>query len=97
MLTDELLADAQARLLHRIDRTAAEMRAGFPHAADGVTGRWEAKPGGAWTDGFWVGLLWLAYRLTGEPRYREWGLEWVARLRGREQSDSHDIGFLFQY
>lgn len=97
MLTDDLVADAQTRLLRRIDQTTAEIGERFPHAADGLTGRWESKPGGAWTDGFWVGLCWLAYQLTGEPRYRTWGLEWAERLRGREKRLTHDIGFLFQY
>jgi unsaturated chondroitin disaccharide hydrolase len=96
-LTDELARDAERRLLARVAATAEAPPDGFPHAADPATGRWEAKPGGAWTDGFWVGLLWLAFRATGEPRYRAWGLEWAGRLRGRERQDSHDIGFLFQY
>lgn len=73
------------------------MRPAFPHAADGATGRWEAKPGGAWTDGFWVGLCWLAYILTKADRYRAWGVEWAAHLRGREATKTHDVGFLFQY
>jgi len=99
MLSDALVADAQRRILGRIDATAAEVGArGFPHAADGATGRWEVKPDGSWTGGFWVGLCWLAYRLTGgEARYRAWGLEWTDRLRGRERDLTHDIGFLFQY
>ena len=97
MLTDELAQDAEARVLARVDATAVAPPDGFPHAADPATGRWAAKPGGAWTDGFWVGLLWLAHAATGAPRYRTWGLEWAERLRGREQQASHDIGFLFQY
>jgi len=98
VLTDALIADARRRILGRIDATAAEVGArGFPHAADGQTGRWEVKPDGSWTGGFWVGLCWLAHRLTGEDRYRAWGLEWAARLRGRERDLTHDIGFLFQY
>lgn len=97
MLTDALLAEAQSRLLSRIDATAAEVGAGFPHAADGRAGRWEVKPEGSWTGGFWVGCCWLAHALTGEPRYRTWGTEWAQRLRGREKDLTHDIGFLFQY
>jgi unsaturated chondroitin disaccharide hydrolase len=97
VLDDARARDAERRLLARVDATAAAPPDGFPHAADPVTGRWEAKPGGAWTDGFWVGLLWLAHGATGEARYRTRGLEWAERLRGRERQQSHDIGFLFQY
>ncbi len=97
MLTDELVAEAQRRLLQRMDGTAAEVKTGFPHAADGRTGRWEVKPDGSWTGGFWVGCCWLAHRLTGELRYRAWGLEWANRLGGRVADLTHDIGFLFQY
>lgn len=96
-LPDALVAEAQARLVARIDGTAPAVRPAFPHAADGRTGQWTCKPAGAWTGGFWVGLCWLAYRLTGAVRYRDWGLEWAARLRGREDADTHDIGFLFYY
>src|SRR5262245_54745759 len=96
-LTEEVAQDAEARLLARIDATATTPPEGFPHAADPVNGRWRATPGGAWTDGFWVGLLWLACQATGAPRYRRWGLEWAERLQGRERQASHDIGFLFHY
>ncbi len=94
---DALVADAQARLLRRVEGTAAEVGTAFPHAADGATGRWEVKPEGSWTGGFWVGCCWLAHALTGEARYREWGRQWADRLRGRERDLTHDIGFLFQY
>ncbi|MFQ5891030.1 MAG: glycoside hydrolase family 88 protein [Gemmatimonadota bacterium] len=97
MLTEDLVRDAEARLLARIDGTVAEVGMGFPHAADGRIGGWEVKPDGSWTGGFWVGCCWLAHALTGEPRYRTWGLEWAQRLRGRERDLTHDIGFLFQY
>jgi len=97
VLTDARAGDAERRLVDRVARTAADPPDGFPHAADPVSGRWAAKPGGAWTDGFWVGLLWLAHRATGEARFRASGLEWAERLRGRERQQSHDIGFLFQY
>ena len=37
--TDALAAEARACPRARIDRTTAEVGAGFPHAADGATGR----------------------------------------------------------
>lgn len=97
MLSDAEVEEAQRRVLARIDATAAAVETGFPHAADGATGRWEVKPEGSWTGGFWVGLCWLAHALTGEDRYRAWGRTWTERLRGREEDETHDIGFLFQY
>jgi unsaturated chondroitin disaccharide hydrolase len=97
VLPDHLVLDTQARLCARIGRTAAEVDPDFPHVADGRTGRWSREPAGAWTDGFWVGACWLAHALTGQARYREWGLAWVERLRGRERARTHDLGFLFHY
>jgi len=97
MLTPDLAADAQSRLLSRIATTAVEMDGKFPQAADPQTGRWQHRPEGAWTDGFWPALCFLAYETTGEARYRDWGLEAALRLRSREDTQTHDIGFLFYY
>lgn len=97
MTTSDLVLEATRRLLTRIDGTARSMPGQFPHAADPETGRWYEKVGGAWTDGFWPGLCWLAYQATGEPRFIEWGLEAALRLRSREQASTHDVGFLFYY
>jgi hypothetical protein len=55
VLTDDLARDAEARLVARVEATAVTPPDGFSHAADPVRGRWRAKPGGAWTHGFWVG------------------------------------------
>jgi unsaturated chondroitin disaccharide hydrolase len=96
-LTDEVARDAEMRLVARIEATAAAPPDGFPHAADPASGQWQPKPGGAWTDGFWVGLLWLAHAATGTVSSRRAALQWAERLRGRERQASHDIGFLFQY
>ena len=51
---------------------------------------------GSWTVGFTPGLLWLAYRLTGEQRYVDAALERCARFVDRKHdSTTHDIGFVF--
>lgn len=52
-----------------------------------------------WTDGFWTGLLWLAYEVTGEEKYRDLALENVGsflhRVENRIELDHHDLGFLY--
>lgn len=52
-----------------------------------------------WTDGFWTGLLWLAYEVTGEDKYRERALEnvqsFLYRVENRIELDHHDLGFLY--
>jgi unsaturated chondroitin disaccharide hydrolase len=52
-----------------------------------------------WTTGFWPGMLWLAYGLTGDPNYRDAGEiqvgRFAERLDGRIDIDHHDIGFLY--
>ena len=49
-----------------------------------------------WNDGFWVGLLWLAYAHTGDKKFdagaREWA-NWLAWLK--EETRTHDLGFIF--
>ena len=52
-----------------------------------------------WTDGFWTGMLWLAYEYTNDEAYRELAQKNVESfLRRVEQSielDHHDLGFLY--
>ncbi len=52
-----------------------------------------------WTPGFWTGMLWLAYELTGDERYRQ-GAEqqlpsYVDRLDRKIYVNTHDLGFLY--
>src|SRR5712692_5123044 len=52
-----------------------------------------------WTTGFWAGMLWLAYELTGAHKYRAAGEVQVERFADRLTRkidvDHHDIGFLY--
>lgn len=50
-----------------------------------------------WTGGFWTGLLWLAYEMSGEKKYREVAeqhlLSYRERLVNDYDLDHHDLGF----
>jgi unsaturated chondroitin disaccharide hydrolase len=75
--------EAIDRMLTRIRDTAARVGDGFPHWADPESGAWTVTADGDWTGGFWVAMLWLACRSTGEKRYRQWARQWMERLRPR--------------
>ncbi len=63
----------------------------FEHHADG------ANTG--WTTGFWTGLLWQAYELSGDLRFAASALRqlpsFAERLSRRIHIDHHDLGFLY--
>lgn len=52
-----------------------------------------------WTTGFWTGMLWLAYEITGSGKYRNAAETQVEsfrqRLDNRIDVDTHDLGFLY--
>ena len=52
-----------------------------------------------WTSSFWTGMVWLAYELTGEEKFKKVGLIHSKSFRERYETndilDHHDIGFLY--
>ena len=52
-----------------------------------------------WTASFWSGMLWLAYEITGDAKYRRVAEAQLQlhrrRLEERVNIDTHDLGFLY--
>ncbi|MEG2909007.1 MAG: glycoside hydrolase family 88 protein [Erysipelotrichaceae bacterium] len=52
-----------------------------------------------WTDGFWTGMLWLAYEYTKDDKYRALAEKNVDsfyhRIKNNIEVDHHDLGFLY--
>lgn len=71
------------RMLIRVRDTAGRAGNSFPHWADPESGQWTVTAGGDWTGGFWVGMLWLAGRGTGEEHFRQLAGQWAGRLGAR--------------
>ncbi len=52
-----------------------------------------------WTSSFWTGLLWLAYEISGDVKYREAAAvqlpSYSRRIAERIETATHDLGFLY--
>lgn len=52
-----------------------------------------------WTNGFWCGMLWIAYEYTKDEKYKSAAMKHVAdfyeRIEKRINVDHHDMGFLY--
>src|SRR6266542_7016400 len=85
------------RLVQRVDATLDQARGRFPVHADPSTGQWTWADDGAWSAGFWVGLLGLSARATGDDLYAEAAAVYSRRLAPRAQAPTVLRGFLFWY
>jgi hypothetical protein len=65
----------------------------FPYAADDTDG-WTTTAANTWTSGFFPGVLWQLYNLTGKPEWREHAHKWTQKLADlqRDWSLQHDFG-----
>ena len=54
---------------------------------------------GGWGTGFWTGMLWHAYELTGNEKYKNAALghipSWTKRIVEKIGVNHHDMGFLY--
>jgi len=96
-MTAALWNAAIERMLLRIQDTARRVREEFPHWADPDTGEWVTSADGDWTGGYWLGLLWLAHRATGDARYVGWAEPLLERLRSRIEGETVFKAFTFYY
>lgn len=86
--------------LEKVDKCAETMHGLYP--ADASTD--EIYPAvtnddGGWTQGFWTGMLWLAYEFTGDNKYKALALKHIndysVRIKEKLGVNHHDMGFLY--
>ena len=53
-----------------VDEGLKTLSHAYPDAAS-VNNIYPRTPNNGWTNGFWTGMLWLAYELTGDEKYKE--------------------------
>ena len=101
--TDAAIAAALATIRRNIarfgdsypDDTTTDGRYPLRPAGDGI------REGGnrGWTTGFWPGMQWIAWELSGEQEFRDAAVRHAAdfarRVREAQDLDTHDLGFLY--
>ena len=98
-MTGKVLDDAVKEAIKKIDQLMKEMGDAFPntHSANNVYPAVTNVEG--WQEGFYCGMLWLAYEVTGEDKYRtkaEALIEsFYVRIVEKLGVNHHDMGFLY--
>ena len=93
---DLAIADA----LKKLDYMIETMDGKYPsHASkNNVYGKDENEKGG-WNQGFYSGMLWIAYELSGDEKYKELALSQIDAYAQRMDAVygvmGHDVGFLY--
>ena len=90
--------DLLQKILAKFEKTASRVRDGIPsRTQNGVFDDMENQIS-YWTNGFWGGLLWLAYAQTRNPEFLQWanGAEdKLDRALGDFEKLDHDVGFMW--
>ena len=98
-------AEAPQWVLEELDRVCAVLEKDmkkfgdrFPSAC-AENGHYEVTENDDWTNGFWTGMLWMAYQYTGKDAFRQQACRnmesFERRLDEHVVLDHHDIGFLY--
>ncbi len=84
--------------IEKVDKGIETLELHYPASAS-VNGVYESIENIDWTNGFWTGMLWLAYEFTGKDKYKKeamWQVkDFLHRIENHIAVDHHDMGFLY--
>lgn len=97
-VTSDWLQQQLDQCIRRIEKNMLRFQDNFPSAC-ATNGMYRIKGNDDWTNGFWTGMLWLAYEITNNPKFSEQAMRNVDSFKQRLDDhyilDHHDIGFLY--
>lgn len=85
-------------IIEKLKKVAPTVGSGFPHSVN--DGKWDNMEEDItfWTNGYWPGMMWQMYDITGENLFRNIAQECECKLdRAFEVFDglNHDVGFMW--
>lgn len=97
-LTKEELKNALDQVIKQVDVNIEYFDGNF-QSPQTYWNKYQKMANIEWTDGFWTGIVWLAYEYTKDEKYKKLALKHVDsfydRIDKRIEVDHHDMGFLF--
>ncbi|MFP5114657.1 glycoside hydrolase family 88 protein [Bacillaceae bacterium C204] len=98
-LTKEQVERALYQAIRKVEESLDRFKDTFPDAASVNNVYQPVKNDHEWTQGFWTGMIWLSYDMTGDEKFREVAEIQVETFRKRIDErlglNHHDLGFLY--
>ena len=97
---EKTLDKAIAEALKKVDQMMIDFPEDkFPRASSTNNVYPAMENTGGWQSGFWSGILWLAYEMTGDEKYKNAALaqidSYYVRIKDKIGILGHDVGFLY--
>ena len=98
-LTREKLEYALSLALEKIDYALPTFSDRYPSHSSTNNVYEPVKNNAGWNTGFWTGILWHAYELTGDEKYKDVAssqiFSYYDRIKNKVGVNHHDMGFVF--
>ncbi|MEQ5993581.1 glycoside hydrolase family 88 protein [Enterococcus faecalis] len=98
MINKEVLHGALLHAVAKVEHLMEKFPEDFPSASTNDL-LYQHKPNKEWTAGFFSGMVWLAYEVTNDQRYKQFAQKQTKsfrmRLDNRIATNFHDLGFLY--
>lgn len=85
-------------VIEKVDRNMIIYGNKFPNVSFSGLYSEQLNEDGSWTGSFWTGMVYLAYKYTGDEKYIEYLRRYlpIYQKRIKEGYKDHDLGFLYQ-
>lgn len=97
-ITREEIKSALDYAVRKVDENLKEFTYKYPTPAT-FNNVYKAIDNIEWTNGFWTGMIWLAYEYTGDEKYRKAAEiqvnSYKERIEKKIEVNHHDLGFLY--